>query len=67
MASSLKLDVVRPALVRAASGIPAPPVTAPPDNSDADAVLELSDGTPLDLTQSVKYNTSGVNFTLACA
>ncbi|KAL1726727.1 hypothetical protein EV714DRAFT_254590 [Schizophyllum commune] len=29
--------------------------------------LELSDGTPLDLTQSVKYNTSGVNFTLACA
>lgn len=29
--------------------------------------IELSDGTPLELTQSVKYNTSGVNFTLACA
>ncbi|KAL1744746.1 hypothetical protein HDZ31DRAFT_15497, partial [Schizophyllum fasciatum] len=29
--------------------------------------LALDDGTALELTQSVKYNTSGVNFTLACA
>ncbi|THG97401.1 hypothetical protein EW026_g4589 [Hermanssonia centrifuga] len=54
MASSLTVDSVRPALVRAASGIPfgvpAPPVTAPTNaNADGgasiDAVLELADGT----------------------
>ncbi|KAI0085254.1 carbamoyl-phosphate synthase [Irpex rosettiformis] len=43
-----QLASIRPTLARAASGIitPAPPVTAAPaDRSNADAVLELADGT----------------------
>lgn len=49
MASSVPISLARPALSRAASGMPAPPVTArlvqSTESPTTDAVLELVDGT----------------------